>query len=261
MYFAGIDVGAQSVKAVIFDGSKIIGWKVYITEEEADKAAKNVYDELLEELGILPDEVTRIVATGWGAGEISFAHKKSSEQVCSAKGARLLFNTARTIVDIGAEGCRAIRLDSGGNMEEFANNDRCASGTGSFIELGAIYLRTPIEDMGQLSLSANGFAEISSTCAVFAESVIISNIHKGEPPERIAAGIHRAAAIKIVELIGRIGLNEDLVITGGAALNQGLIKILEEMTGTRALIPENPRIVAALGAAIQAFRQNRKTKK
>ncbi len=258
MYYAGIDVGAQSVKAVIFDGSKVIGGKVYITEEGADKAAKNVYNELLEELCLLPQEVDRIVATGWGAREVSFADKKSSEQICAAKGARHLFSTAQTVVDIGAEGCRAIRLDTNGNMEEFANNDRCASGTGSFIELGSIYLKIPLEKMGPLSLSSDGFAEVSSTCAVFAESVIISNIHKGESPERIAAGIHRAAAVKIVELLGRIGLNEDLVITGGAALNQGLIKTLEDMINTKPLIPENPRIVPAIGAAIQASRQKKR---
>jgi activator of 2-hydroxyglutaryl-CoA dehydratase len=138
-------------------------------------------------------------------------------------------------------------------MEDFANNSKCASGTGSSIELGAVYLKVPLEQMGPLSLTAEGFAEVSSTCTVFAESVIISNIHKGESRARIAAGVHRAVATRIVELIGRVGLVEEVVLAGGGALNQGLVAQLESMTGVPLRIPENPRIVNALGAAIQAF--------
>jgi predicted CoA-substrate-specific enzyme activase len=137
-------------------------------------------------------------------------------------------------------------------MQDFTNNSKCASGTGAFIELGALYLKVPIDQMGPLSLAADGSADVSSTCAVFAESVIISHIHKGEPRERIAAGVHKSAATRAVELINRVGLVEKLVMVGGAALNTGLVKTLEEMTGSHLLIPEHPRTVTALGAAIQA---------
>jgi len=137
-------------------------------------------------------------------------------------------------------------------MEDFANNAKCASGTGASIELGAVYLKVPIEQMGPLSLAADGVAEVSSTCAVFAESVIISHIHNGESRERIAAGIHRAVATRVIELIGHLGLVEDVVIVGGAAINPGLVRALEEMTGVPFKVPEHPRTAIALGAAIQA---------
>jgi predicted CoA-substrate-specific enzyme activase len=255
MLYAGIDVGAQSVKAVIFDGQQVLGRKVLITEEEAETSARRVYQDLLAELSLKPEAVERILATGWGSGEVSFVHGKSSEQICAARGARFLVPGARTVVDMGAEGCRVMKLGPDGTLEDFTNNSKCASGTGAFIELGAVYLKVPIEEMGPLSLSADGIAEVSSTCAVFAESVIISNIHSGQSRARIAAGIHRAAAARVLELIGRLGLVEDLVMVGGAALNSGLIKTLEDMTGTGIKVPEHPRCVMALGAAIQASKK------
>ena len=257
MLYGGIDVGALSVKAVVFDEEKVIGLKIHVTEEEADAAARKVYEELLKELGLSFEDIHRVVATGWGAGEVSFADRKSSEQICAARGAHWLFPSARTVVDVGAEGCRVMKLSPDGKMEDFANNSKCASGTGSFVELGAEYLKVPLEEMGPLSLAAEGFAPVSSTCAVFAESVIISNIHKGETRERIAAGIHQAAATRIVELIGRIGLVEDIVIVGGAALNSGLVRVLEEMIGASFRVPEHPRTVTALGAAMQASMKKR----
>ena len=252
MLFGGIDVGAQSVKGVIFDGEKILGEKLHVTEEEADTAARKVYQELLTELRYKAQDVDRVFATGWGASDVSFANGKSSEQICAARGARWLFPAARTVVDMGAEGCRVMKLRSEGPMEDFANNAKCASGTGASIELGAVYLKVPIDQMGPLSLAADGVAEVSSTCAVFAESVIISHIHNGESRERIAAGIHRAVATRVIELIGHLGLVEDVVIVGGAAMNPGLVRVLEEMTGVPFKVPEHPRTAIALGAAIQA---------
>ena len=252
MLYAGIDVGAQSVKAALFDGQKMVGSVCTVTEEAADEAARAVYADLLQGVGIQRQDVEKVWATGWGAGDVSFADGKSSEQLCAARGARWLLPAARTVVDIGAEGCRVMKLTPEGTLEDFANNSKCASGTGSFIELGAVYLKVPVEEMGPLSLAAEGAAEVSSTCAVFAESVIISKIHEGETRARIAAGIHRAAATRIVELIGRMGFIEDIILIGGAAMNPGLAKALEEMAGVPLRVPENPRVVVALGAAIQA---------
>jgi predicted CoA-substrate-specific enzyme activase len=260
-FFAGIDIGAQSVKAAVFNGEKVIGSKIIITEEEAEQAARKVYDALLADLDLNSKDIERVFATGWGADDVSFADGKSAEQVCAARGARFLIPTARTVLDMGAEGCRAMRLGPDGMLEEFSNNSKCASGTGSFIELGAVYLKVGIEEMGPLSLAADGVADVSSTCAVFAESVIISNIHKGESRERIAAGIHKSAATRISELLGRVGIVQDVVFIGGPAMNQGLIKILEEMNRVLIKIPENPRVVVAIGAAIQAFMKKSKRQK
>jgi len=252
MIFAGIDVGAQSVKAVILDGKRILGRKLVVTEDEADTAASSVYGKLLKDLGLEAQDVERVFATGWGANDVSFADRKSSEQVCAALGARWLIPTARTVVDMGAEVSRVMKLAGDGKLLGFTNNPKCAAGTGAFIELGAFYLKVPVEEMDTLSLAADGVAEVSSTCAVFAESVIISNIHKGETRERIAAGIYQSAATRLVELIGQVGLEEDVVMVGGAALSLGLIKTLEGMTGVPLRVPEHPRTAIALGAAIQA---------
>lgn len=252
MLYAGIDVGAQSVKALLFDGRKVLGRKVLITEEEAGAAACRVYEDLLGDLKVKAEEVERVLATGWGSGEVAFAHGKSSEQVCAAKGARFLVPGARTVVDMGAEGCRVMKLAADGTLEDFTNNSKCASGAGSFIELGAVYLKVPLEQMGALSLAAEDLSEVSSTCAVFAESVIISHIHSGKSRASIAAGIHRSAAARVLELIGRVGLVEDLVMVGGGALNPGLVGALQDMAGAKIIVPEHPRTVMALGAAIQA---------
>lgn len=249
---AGIDVGAQSVKALVLNGDQILGEKVVVTEEDADQAARAVYESLLADLSLKTETIERVFVTGWGANEVTFAHGRSSEQVCAAKGARFLIPTARTVLDMGFEGCRAMKLSPDGSLEDFTNNSKCASGTGAFIELGAIYLKVRVDQMGELSLAADGAADVSSTCAVFAESVIISNIHKGESRERIAAGIHRSAATRVVELLGRVGLTDDVVIVGGPALNAGLVKAIEEMAGVSIIVPEHPRTVVALGAAIQA---------
>ena len=181
MLCAGIDVGAQSVKAVIYDGEHVVGKKLRVTEQEADLAAREIYEALVEECGLRPEDVESVFATGWGARDVSFTDGRSSEQVCAARGARLLFPNAGTVLDVGAEGSRAMKLGPDGALEDFVNNAKCASGTGASIELGALYLKVPIEQMGPLALAADGVAEVSNTCAVFAESVIISHIHQGNP--------------------------------------------------------------------------------
>ncbi len=256
--FAGIDIGAESAKAVLFDGRQVLGRSEAVTDEEADAAARMVYTALLDELELTTDRVTAVFSTGSGARDVSFADRRSSEQVCAALAARWLFPDARTVLDMGAEACRAMKLGEDGTLKDFANNSKCASGTGAFIELGAEYLKVPVEEMGAMSLAADGVADVSTTCAVFAESVIISHIHAGETPERIAAGVHRSAATRAHELLGRLGIVEDVVMVGGTALNRGLVQELEKMAGVPIHVPQRPRAMVALGAAIQAFRKNQR---
>ena len=192
------------------------------------------------------------------SGEKKAARNSICWPICAALAARWEFPNARTVLDMGAEACRAMKLDEGGTLKDFANNSKCASGTGAFIELGADFLKVPVEDMGPLSLAAEGVADVSTTCAVFAESVIISHIHAGETPERIAAGVHRSAATRARELLGRLGIVEDVVMLGGTALNRGLVQELERMVEVPIRVPQRPRAAVALGAAIQAFRKNRR---
>jgi len=249
---AGIDVGSHSAKAVIFDGRSVLGGHALVSEDDADTAARNVFHMVLTVLDLKEDSIRNITATGWGRRQVSFAGKASSELLCAARGARWLAPKAGTVVDIGAEGCRATRLKSDGTVEESAENSKCASGTGSFIELAATYLKVPMERIGPLALAASGRAEISSICAVFAESAIISQIHRGESVERIAAGVVWSVAMRVTELIQRVGVNGELVLVGGGALNPALVKAIGEMVGVRPVVPDQPQFAAAIGAAIQA---------
>jgi predicted CoA-substrate-specific enzyme activase len=252
MLSAGIDIGSHSAKAVIFDGRLLLGAKALVSDEDADTAARSVLRLVLADLEIQEDSIEGIAATGWGRRQVSFAGKASSELLCASRGGRWLVPTAGTVVDIGAEGCRATKLKPDGTVEESAENSKCASGTGAFIELAAIYLKVPVDLIGPLALAADGRAEISSICAVFAESAIISQIHRGESVERIAAGVVWSVATRVTELIQRVGVNGDLVLVGGGALNRGLIKAIEEMVGVRSVVPDRPQFATALGAAIQA---------
>lgn len=252
MKFAGIDVGTQTVKAVVLEGEKVLGRRLEVTEEESDTAARRVYQALLQDIGIQDSDVGSVFATGSGANDVSFADRKSSQQVCASRAARWLVSTARIAVDIGAGGCRAIKMKPDGTMEDFVDNSKCASGTGAFIEMGAKYLKVPIEEIGLLSSNSDGAAELSSTCAVFAESAIISAIHSGESRERIAAGIHRSAAERVIELIGRLGIVEDVLLIGGAAMNTGLVTAIENLAGVPVRVPEHPQFAVATGAAIHA---------
>jgi len=252
MLFAGIDVGAQSVKAALFDGKKILGVKVIITEEETDSAAREVYEGLLAELGLQAGDVERVLATGWGANDVSFADGKSSEQICAARAGRWLVPTARTVLDMGYEGCRAMKLGPDGTLEDFANNPKCASGTGAFIELGALYLKVPLAEMGPLALAAYGAADVSSTCAVFARSEVARHLRRGAAKANILGGLHAATADRVFGLLKRVGIEADFVISGGIAKNIGVAKRVKAKVGLPAHISEEPQLIGALGAAFFA---------
>ena len=250
MWSAGIDIGSHSARAAVFDGQAVRAATGLVSEDDADTAARSVLGRALAEMGLGQEAVERVVATGWGRRQVSFAHRASSELVCASRGARWLVPAAGTVVDIGAEGCRAMRLRPNGAVEDSAENSKCASGTGAFIELAALYLKVPLERVGPLALAADGRADISATCAVFAESSIISQIHRGEPVERIAAGVVWSVAIRVTDLIKRVGVAGQLVLVGGGALNPALVRAIEDIAGVRPVVPEQPQFAAAIGAAL-----------
>ena len=169
-----------------------------------------------------------------------------------AKGASYFFPTARTVINLGAESNRAIRLADDGRVTAFAKNDKCAAGSGLFLETMATVLDTPLEGMGELSLTAHGYEEVSSICAVFAESEVISHIHRGVPKDRILAGLHKAVADRVMEMTGPVGIKAGVVITGGVAKNRAIIRELENKIGLVVFVPSEPQMVGALGAALIA---------
>lgn len=249
---AGIDVGSHNVSAVLLSPTGILGYAILASAEEGERAAKRALAQACARVGHA-SVPTVVVATGCGRGSVRFAVRESSEVVCQARGAHWLFPQARTVLNLGAESSRAVRISPDGRAAAFATNDKCAAGSGRFLELMARVLEVPLEEMGDLALAADARAEVSSRCAVFAESEVISHIHRGLPKAHILAGIHVAVVDRIVEIAGRIGVEREVVVTGGLALNRALLAELESRLGVPLLIPPEPRIVGALGAALAAM--------
>lgn len=252
MITAGIDLGSLSTKVLILEDDNILSTSVLTTGEEGALVAKKAMDEAIKKANISFEELKNIVSTGYGRKFVPFAKQSKSEMLCHAKGSHWLFPKARTVIDVGAESSKVIRINEEGVVEDFAGNDKCAAGTGVFLDTMAKALEVPLEDIGQLSLEHKEKAQISSMCAVFAESEVVSHVHKGIPRNDILAGIHESIADRIFGMLNRIGVQNDVVMTGGVAKNIGMVRALEEKLGIKIYIPEYPQMVGALGAALIA---------
>ncbi len=257
MLFAGIDVGAQSVKIAVLSDSKLVFSSTTVTDEEGGVAARQALDKALIALGLPLNSLTAIVSTGIGKDGVAFATGKRTEEICHSQGAHWLFPSARTVLDVGAGGYRAMRLDNRGKLIDFAVNSKCAAGTGSFLDAVTRVLDTRLEEIGTMAVSAKKTASVSSYCAVFAESEIISNIHRAVAKESILAGVCYSVAERLAEVLHRVKIAEDVVITGGVAQNIGVVGALEEILGLEAKVPQEPQIVGALGAALIAEEMSR----
>lgn len=252
MITAGLDIGHQSVKGIILADRQVIRHITLKLSGEVDASAKMAFERLLTEARLQPRQVGRVFATGIEREKVSIADGHRTEMLCHLKGAHRLFPGARTVIDLGAEGIRVLRGDAEGNLRDFMMNDKCAAGTGIFLETVAMMLRIPLAEMGALSRRGSGKLVLTSTCAVFAESEIVGEIHRGAPMEDILQAVHESVATKIAQLSRRIGLEPQLILTGGVARNSGIIEALEKNLALAIRTPENPEIVGALGAAILA---------
>ena len=252
MITAGIDVGSLATKAVLLDQDRIMSYDVLGTGVNAEEAAKKAMDSVLKKAGISFEDIHSVVCTGAGKKKVPYESEQATEVVCDARGTRHLFPDANGVIDIGAESCRAIKFDSEGNIIDFALNDKCASGTGIFLDAMAKALRVKPEEMGELSLQSTQDIEVTSMCSVFAESEVVSMIHRKVPKNDILRGIHKSIASRIYGLTNRILLEGDLIIMGGIAGNMGLITILRELMNSKLIVPDEPEIVGALGAALLA---------
>jgi len=252
MISAGIDIGYQSVNAVILDGDRIISHVTLIIAGGVEAAAKGAFEKVLDKAGMGPASIKRLFATGVGREKVTFADGHRTEMLSHVKGAHRLFPDARTVIDVGAEGSRILKCDSEGNLTNFVMNDKCASGAGVFLETVAEMMQIPLSAMGPLSLGFSKELQLTTTCAVFAESEIVAEIHRGASKEDILWGVHQSIASKIASVAKRVGLEPQVVFTGGVALNLGVVKALEKQLGLTIRVPENPEIVGALGAAILA---------
>jgi predicted CoA-substrate-specific enzyme activase len=250
-YTLGIDVGSSFSKAVICEGQTIASYAVMPSGGNYAETARQVADEAARRFGISPKEIASTIATGYGAPAVEFADRMVTDISCHATGIHHLFPSVRTIVDIGGQFTRAIRIDDSGRASSFIQNEKCAAGSGKFLQVIARILHIGLEEIGELSLRATRPVEFTTGCAVFAESEVVSRISEGARPEDILAGVHGAMAAKIVNLVVRLGLIMDCAVTGGGAKDLGLLQTIEAELGAEVRSPEEPRISAALGAALQ----------
>ncbi len=259
LYFAGIDIGSTMTKVVLIDerGALLAAIKGP-TGPEHRQLANEVMLEALEQVTLGIDEIAFIVATGYGRFNVPFADRQITELSCHAKGVSCLFPDVRSVIDIGGQDAKCMKIDSG-RLVDFVMNDKCAAGTGRFLEVTASTLGIKLEEMGDISLRATKDIQISNLCTVFAQQEVITLLSRGEQLENVVAGLHSALAGRIVALARRLGIEPDVVLTGGGAKNVGMVTAMRNKLDCDILVPDDPLITGALGAAILAGEAYMKT--
>jgi predicted CoA-substrate-specific enzyme activase len=247
-YFAGVDIGSTMTKVVIM-GEKVIASVIGATGPEHRHLANRVMEEALTKAKLPFDDITYVVATGYGRINVPFADKQITEISCHAKGVAYFLPEARTVIDIGGQDSKGIKLKDG-RAVDFVMNDKCAAGTGRFLEVTAEGLGVKLEDMGKLSLTAKNAVRISNTCTVFATQEVVSKLAEGAALPDVIAGLHEAIAARIYSMVGRLKVEREVALTGGGAKNIGLVKALEARFGYKVLVPPEPLLTGAIGAAL-----------
>ncbi|MEP9412285.1 MAG: CoA activase [Candidatus Brocadia sp.] len=252
---AGIDIGSTTTKVVVMCEQRIVGSKTSFTGTNCKKTVKMLLDEILADCNLKEDEILYTVATGYGR-RIIHADEIVTEITANARAARWLMRNeinVRTIINIGGQDCKVISLDDNGIMTDFAMNDKCAAGTGRFLEVMSRILEVELDELGALSGKAENIPHINSLCTVFGESEVISLLSQGRKVEDIIAGIHKSIAKRVGSMVKKIGIKEMVFFDGGPAFNKGLKSALEQELGVVLHVPADPQITTALGAAIIAY--------
>jgi len=249
--FCGCDVGSMTAKAVLMKDGKILSSAIILAELDAAQSAYDVVDKALERAALVWDDITITVSTGYGRERASFAHKSESEIICHGRGAWWSRPETRTVIDIGGQDSKLLKLDGNGKVRDFSMNDRCAGGTGRFLEVVADRLEVSLDDLGSKASKSKEPAVISSMCVVFAETEIIGLLATGIAREDIIAGVQKAIAERVVAMAGRT-FDLPIAFTGGVAMISGMDSALKSALGCDITISPNPQITGALGAAILA---------
>ncbi len=254
MLFAGIDVGSRTTKAVLLDGqSKVLAQAVSDTGVAGSRAADAALGACLAQARISREDLRRVVATGYGRKSVAVADARLTEISCHARGAHHVLPGVRTVIDIGGQDSKVILLDRSGRMVDFAMNDRCAAGTGRFLEVMAKVLEMGLDAMGSVPEAvAAQCAPINSLCTVFAESEVISLLAEGRPVADIVRGVHASIAERTMALLSRVGFEPPLFMSGGVALNRGVVAALQQRLQGPVNVPADPQLIGALGAACLA---------
>jgi predicted CoA-substrate-specific enzyme activase len=255
-YFAGIDSGSTTTNAVILNGNRdIVSSCTLPTGVQVAESARRALEQALARAGLEGRQLRRTVSTGYGRACIAFRERDVTEITCHARGAHLLDPAVRTVIDVGGQDSKVIRLDEAGGVRSFAMNDKCAAGTGRFLEMMAMSLGISIEEMAVRGLASREEITISSMCSVFAQSEVVSLVAAGTRLEDIVRGLNRSVAAKVTALAGRSGLEREWMMTGGVARNLGVVAAIEERLSGRVILPEEPELCGALGAALIAMEE------
>jgi predicted CoA-substrate-specific enzyme activase len=254
VYVAGIDVGSTQAKAVVLnDQAQIVGEAILDVEMNMGTAAQQVFDLVVANAGLTADAIAFTVATGYGRYRVTFGDLQVTEISCHARGATAEFPHTRTVLDIGGQDTKAIRIGDAGEVMDFAMNDKCAAGTGRFLGAASFALELPLSDLGPLAMKATAPVKITTTCTVFAESEIIGHLAKGHRPEDVLAGMHYAIATRCASLVRRVGLTPEITFTGGVSRNAAMVSLLQQVLGTPLNVSAQGHFMGAIGAALYAL--------
>jgi len=252
MITAGVDIGAKTIKIVIMKDGQVIGQNLVMAGYDFQESLKTAWDEVLTKTGLTLNQIDRIVATGAGKKEAGMAHDQVTEISAAARGAITLDNRVRTVIDVGAEEGRAIKIDANGKVVDFAINEKCAAGAGAFTEAMARALEVKLEELGPLSLTSTQAVAMNAQCAVFAESELVTLVHAKTLKPDMARAVHDAIADRIVSMVRRVGMENEVMLIGGVAKNVGFYESLKRELETEVIVPKDPELVSALGAALLA---------
>jgi predicted CoA-substrate-specific enzyme activase len=253
-YAAGVDVGSTQTKAVVIDEhGRIAGRALGMTGANVTQAAESAFAEALKDGDLREEEVEYVVGTGYGRYKVTFGNTQVTEISCHGRGAVHMFPATRTVVDMGGQDTKAIRVSPRGEIVDFCMNDKCAAGTGRFLGAASAALEIPLDQLGPTALRGERPVKISTTCTVFAESEVLSWLGKGKKIEDILLGVHQSIAGRSTGLLRRVGIENELTFTGGVAKNLAMIECLQNATGTRVNVSDDSHYMGALGAALFAL--------
>jgi len=253
-YAAGVDVGSTQTKAVVVDEDRrIVGRALIDTGANVTAAAENAFIAAVRNAGVLEEDLAYVVGTGYGRYKVTFGDSQVTEISCHARGAVQMFPGTRTVLDMGGQDTKAIRVRANGEVVDFCMNDKCAAGTGRFLQAASFALEIPLDEVGPTALRAEKPVKISNTCTVFAESEVLSWLGRGKKIEDILMGMHQSIATRSVGLLRRVGIDSEVTFTGGVARNRAMVQVLNGMLGLQMNVSEESHFMGALGAALFAL--------
>ncbi len=260
MIVAGCDIGSLTTKALLFDGNKIIASSIVKSKPKPEEGAREALDNACAIATVNTNDIVYCIGTGYGRKRVPFAHETISEISCHSKGAFYVYPNVRTIIDIGGQDCKVIALSASGEVDRFVTNDKCAAGTGRFLEVMAKVLKIELQELSNIAKKGNAVITLASACTVWAQADVIKYLNEGVAKENIALGICQSMAKRVSVLVNQVHVQRDVCITGGVAKNFAVVKELEKLLGVTIvkISSVDPQLIGALGAALYAYQKARR---